>query len=284
VSGAQPLSITGAMSSRRLLLPVLAVVAVAAFAAPQAASAARFPAGAIPSPGNAWAIANGPTGGAAPDAGEPTPPPGGPTGGTAPDGGTSTPPSGPTGPTGGSTPGSAPVKPPPPPAQNGTTQPRPGPGAADIPRPYLRLYRAAGKRYGVDWRVLAAIGKNESDHGRSQAAGVHSGLNFADCCSGPMQICTVQSCGRVWQAYAVDANGDKRASVYDPPDAIYAAAAIIRDLQGVFGRRRPALLLAAYNAGPTAVQRYRGVPDYPETRSYVTRGLAYMKSLNAKKP
>jgi soluble lytic murein transglycosylase-like protein len=179
----------------------------------------------------------------------------------------------PSGPTGGAAPGQ--VRPPEPrPAPI-----RPGAGAADVPRAYLRIYRRAARRHGVDWRVLAAIGKNESDHGRSTAAGVHSGLNFADCCAGPMQICTVRSCGRVWQAYAVDANGDGRRSVYDPADAIHASAAIVSDLQSVFGRNRPAYLLAAYNAGPAAVQRHRGVPDFPETQAYVAAGLRYVRQL-----
>jgi membrane-bound lytic murein transglycosylase B len=148
-----------------------------------------------------------------------------------------------------------------------------------VPAAYRRIYRAAARRYGVDWRLLAAIGKVESDHGRSTAAGVHSGLNFADCCSGPMQMCTVASCGKVWQFYAIDADGDGSASVYDPPDAIAAAAALARDLQAVFGRRHPRLILAAYNAGPAAVQKHDGVPPFPETEAYVAQGLRYMKSL-----
>jgi soluble lytic murein transglycosylase-like protein len=161
-----------------------------------------------------------------------------------------------------------------------TPPPTPAPPAntSDIPSSYLKLYKAAGSHYGVDWRILAAIGKNESDHGRTKAPGVTSGRNYADCCSGPMQLCTVKSCGNTWGYYAIDGDNDGVTSVYDPADSIYAAAALVRDLKRIVGSD-PKLVLAAYNAGPGNVQKYGGVPPFAETKAYVNAALAYIASL-----
>jgi membrane-bound lytic murein transglycosylase B len=153
-----------------------------------------------------------------------------------------------------------------------------GPGSRDVPLAYLRLYRSAARTHGVDWRILAAIGKNESDHGRSRAPGVLSGLNYARCCAGPMQFCTVNSCGNTWRAYALDGNGDGRKSVYDPADAIPTAARLLATLQRLVGARTD-LMLASYNAGPAYAMKHKRVPPYAETRRYVAKGLAYVRGL-----
>ena len=182
--------------------------------------------------------------------------------------------------------GVSPVPPPTATTQATTTTHHPAPssgsptglGRADVPPEYRRFYGSAARSYGLDWRLLAAIGKVESDHGRSTARGVQSGLNFAHCCAGPMQICRVSSCGNAWAHYGIDADGDGIVSAYEPADAIYAAAAMLRDIEGLVGSR-PKLVLASYNAGAGRVLHYRGVPPFAETRTYVARALRYMASL-----
>src|SRR5690606_26410620 len=61
-----------------------------------------------------------------------------------------------------------------PPPSTGGSATVPSPDAvADIPPEMLVLYqRAAGVCPGLDWSVLAAIGKIETDHGRSKLPGV----------------------------------------------------------------------------------------------------------------
>jgi membrane-bound lytic murein transglycosylase B len=96
--------------------------------------------------------------------------------------------------------------------------------AADIPAGYLRLYRQAGARYQIPWPVLAGIGKVESDHGRARLPGVRSGWNAAGA-AGPMQFgIGVGRAGNAWARYGHDFDHDGRRSVYDPGDAIPAAA------------------------------------------------------------
>jgi soluble lytic murein transglycosylase-like protein len=58
---------------------------------------------------------------------------------------------------------------------------------------------------------------------------------------------------------------------YDPMQNARGGATYLRELLARFGGDLPSAL-AAYNAGPGAVERYGGVPP-PETRGYVARVL-----------
>jgi hypothetical protein len=92
---------------------------------------------------------------------------------------------------------------------------------ADVPSRYLALYvTAADACPALRWQVLAGIGKVETDHGRSSAPGVLSGVNRAGCCAGPMQFNLRNGPPSTWDTY-----GDGVLThVYDPAHAIPAAA------------------------------------------------------------
>lgn len=66
---------------------------------------------------------------------------------------------------------------------------------------------------------------------------------------------------------------------FDPVAAIDAQAHLMSDLLRQFGS--PQLALAAYNAGPGAVEPCNCIPDYPETRAYVSRILALLGGAGA---
>jgi len=66
---------------------------------------------------------------------------------------------------------------------------------------------------------------------------------------------------------------------YDPVEAIDAQAHLMSDLLRRFGD--PALALAAYNAGPGAVEPCNCIPGYPETQAYVSRILALLGGAGA---
>jgi len=61
---------------------------------------------------------------------------------------------------------------------------------------------------------------------------------------------------------------------FDPGQSIYGGTCYLRQMLDTFNSNLD-YALAAYNAGPTAVQRYGGVPPYDETHNYVQRVKKY---------
>ena len=80
-----------------------------------------------------------------------------------------------------------------------------------------------------------------------------------------------------WASEGVDGDGDGFRDPFNPADAIASQAAFMcKLLAAVTGDEQLTgnpldLALAAYNAGLGAVQRYHGIPPYPETQAYVRR-------------
>jgi len=64
----------------------------------------------------------------------------------------------------------------------------------------------------------------------------------------------------------------------DPAQNILGGTRYLRHLANQFAGDMM-LVLAAYNAGPEAVRKYRGVPPYEETRQYVKKVLGYYAEL-----
>lgn len=134
----------------------------------------------------------------------------------------------------------------------------------DIPPEFLALYqRAADLCPGLDWTILAAIGKIESDHGRSTLPGVHSGhngvLGGVDGARGPLQFLPAAF------AEVRRRHPDVGPDVYAPRNAIPAAAWYLCSSGMADGDVRRAIF--AYNRADWYVDKvlaqaadYRAVP------------------------
>jgi len=122
---------------------------------------------------------------------------------------------------------------------------------------YDDLITEASKRFGVSFSLLKAIIKAESDFD-AQAVSKKGAM-------GLMQIMP--------QNFKLLGLKDP----FDPTQNINAGARYFKQLYERFNGKL-ALSLAAYNAGPTAVDRYKTIPPYEETEEYVKRVLKYYYS------
>ena len=115
------------------------------------------------------------------------------------------------------------------------------------PRNYRELYMASA-RYcpGLSWKVLAAIGQVESNHGRDAGESSAGAL-------GPMQFLP-----STWVYSGVDGDGDGKADITNPFDAVPAAA----------------LYLCRDGAGAGGQALYDAIFSYNHSDAYVREVLA----------
>jgi soluble lytic murein transglycosylase-like protein len=127
------------------------------------------------------------------------------------------------------------------------------PGASEVP-PYDDLIDSLSATHGVPANLVHALVQVES--GYQERAISRTGA------MGLMQLMPATA---------------RRFNVEDPFDPRQNLDGGIRYLKTLLDQFPLKMALAAYNAGETAVRRFRGVPPYAETRGYVARILRLVR-------
>lgn len=124
---------------------------------------------------------------------------------------------------------------------------------------YSDLIVSLSKKHNVDWKMVAAVMAVESNF--DPRAISHKGAQ------GLMQL--MPATARMYR-------------VSDPYDPIQNIEAGVLHLKMLFERYKGKLelVLAAYNSGEKSVERYRGIPPFAETRTYVRKVLQLIQGLS----
>lgn len=129
------------------------------------------------------------------------------------------------------------------------------------PANFKHLFENAAKKTNTDSRLLEAV------------AAAESGFN-------PQAVSPKGALG-LMQLMPDVARSLGVSDPFDPAQNVRAGAEYLHDMLDRFGDLE--LALAAYNAGPAAVEKYGGVPPYPETQAYIQKVLAIYNNLEVKK-
>jgi cell wall-associated NlpC family hydrolase len=123
--------------------------------------------------------------------------------------------------------------------------------ASTDPGGYQDEFADAAAAYGVPPQLLSAVASTESSYQPGAVSGAGA--------EGLMQLMpsTASSLG---------------VNPFDPAQAVKGAAQLLSSYYSQYGSWP--LALAAYNAGPAAVQQYSGIPPYSETQAYVKTVLS----------
>ncbi len=122
----------------------------------------------------------------------------------------------------------------------------------------LSHVRVASRRYNIDPDLVEAVIQIES--------GFDANAVSSKGAAGLMQLMDGTA-----QQYAVTERHDPRQNVHAGTRHL---AGLLRQYAGDVR-----LALAAYNAGAGAVEKYRGVPPYPETRRYILKVLDHLATI-----